>query len=575
MGDFVKIYVKKTVPKNPELIQAVEENNVKMVAELLKKNPNTGMMTTEKGIPILYVAIENRSADIVRILLENGANPDERGNYDDDSSPLHLAIRLGHYEITNLLLEYGADVNRASVWEERTPIELAIKSENPRLVALLCRFDAVIKAKDKSESKPISTILDTCRKSSAIRTGSFHKIVRHFQKVLRDYGTVYIQSQKTGQCYSDAFQFILYYADGLNQFFIENAVKQDMLPEREKKRIFPKNGMNVEKYMKKGNDLVDLYMAFTGNRFLNMVQSNPMQIVGPAKTLKRRKSVIDKTVFNTGVVCSTIIHIYDLFQKAIPSYGHIGIDRDEKGNLTEDSELMFWSSLLRKVPSKYGSGGIYTPDTLVEDQEQYIIGILFVLYPSDYRENVGHEIAIVKIFGKWYLCDDNIGFAQPIEFTIEELKTKNVSYEMKAGTISYMLYNTEGERELFSYQFKDPLFNYSDAYGDMGEVDEGRSVATPRGKTISRKYITWDPKGRAATTKYDYKVIPPPERKLVTWKEGNVEVTEYQNVLNYQDFLEKEKLRRIMEMDDGGFRNSVSVGGARTKTRRIHRTRKN
>lgn len=603
MDGFRSIFVRKTIPFDERLVAAVKTKNLDAVVSFFVENPDLGNMRDKAGVPLLYFAIQNRTHNIARALLDNKANPDEMGNYNtDDSFPLHLAIRLKDVEMTQILLDYGADVNKLTYSGTRTPLALAVETDNPRLVATLCRFGAVVDqlidipiprslrnssfiALNLAKSKQVRTILETTQKLSLQSAGSYSKILKLWQGLLEEYNTVYIQSQKTGQCYSDSFQFILYYADGLNRFFIENAVKQDQLSEKQKKRLFIRNDLNVKKYMDKGNDLLELYMAYTGNRFLNMVKSKPMQLVGPAKTLKRRPSVMGRAILNTGIVCSSIINLYDLFQKGEQEYKLFNLDVDEKGNLREEASLMFWNGLLKKIPSQYGSGGVYTNETLPENQYPYVVGVQIVGFPSDYRDMVGHAVSVVKILGNWYLCDDNIGFAQKIELTIEELVHSTIGYNLEAGELTYILFdNTKSNtnetkvRELFTYKSTDPLVNRSQSFGTMFEYVSSGNTEGATNKLVSRKYITWDPRGRAATTKYEYKVIPPPPRKLVKWKDGDMEFTEYEDVLETKEAMEKLKMlaerRRREEL--GNVNNNAVPGynseGGRRKTRKQRRS---
>jgi ankyrin repeat protein len=54
----------------------------------------------------LQVAAERGQVDIVRLLLEHGADPEERGEY--GWKPVHLAAHWGHDDVVHLLLEKGA-----------------------------------------------------------------------------------------------------------------------------------------------------------------------------------------------------------------------------------------------------------------------------------------------------------------------------------------------------------------------------------------------------------------------------------------------------------------------------------
>ena len=59
----------------------------------------------------LFVASMNNLVDMVRWLVESGANVHEgRGN---GGTPLFIAAERGHVEVVRLLLEFGAATNKA------------------------------------------------------------------------------------------------------------------------------------------------------------------------------------------------------------------------------------------------------------------------------------------------------------------------------------------------------------------------------------------------------------------------------------------------------------------------------
>ena len=211
------------------------------------------------------------------------------------------------------------------------------------------------------------------------------------------------------------------------------------------------------------------------------------------------------------------------------------------------------------------------------------MGIQFVVSPTDYRDNIGHAVSIVKIFGNWYLCDDNIGFVQRIDITIEELVHSTIGYELEAGVLTYSIYdenkpdeNNTRERELFKYIPTDTLINRSQSYQSMFEVSHTVTEPANQKKFLTRKYITWDPKGRAATTKYDYRVIPPPPRKLITWKNGNMTFQEYEDVLESKKLMEELALlaekRRLEQLGNSGENAGRNSEGGRRMTRRRKRS---
>ena len=79
MDEFRPIFVRKSILSEKRLIDAVKGENLDDVIAFFAEKPDTGNMRDETGIPLLYFAIQNRSHDIARALLDNKANPDEMG----------------------------------------------------------------------------------------------------------------------------------------------------------------------------------------------------------------------------------------------------------------------------------------------------------------------------------------------------------------------------------------------------------------------------------------------------------------------------------------------------------------
>ena len=96
-----------------DLISAVVRGEVNAVSELLQQNVDVNFTTSsiEEGfISPLHVAVANNETEILRLLLENGADVNKEN--EDGETPIFLAL----YEETDdiileFLLKYGADVN--------------------------------------------------------------------------------------------------------------------------------------------------------------------------------------------------------------------------------------------------------------------------------------------------------------------------------------------------------------------------------------------------------------------------------------------------------------------------------
>ncbi|WP_407555005.1 ankyrin repeat domain-containing protein [Streptomyces sp. Pv4-95] len=96
-----------------QLIEAIYEEAPERVAELLRQGASPSAADADGEKP-LYVAAVSGAADIVRLLLEAGASPDEesRGQPGSEGLPLCAAACWGHTEAVRELLAHGADPNR-------------------------------------------------------------------------------------------------------------------------------------------------------------------------------------------------------------------------------------------------------------------------------------------------------------------------------------------------------------------------------------------------------------------------------------------------------------------------------
>jgi ankyrin repeat protein len=83
---------------------------------------NLGRSSVDDGLTPLFYAVSNRKTEVVRLLLENGANPNIAT--DADNVPLLIAASSGDPEIVSLLLKYKASPDHQNSVGD-TPISLA------------------------------------------------------------------------------------------------------------------------------------------------------------------------------------------------------------------------------------------------------------------------------------------------------------------------------------------------------------------------------------------------------------------------------------------------------------------
>ena len=129
--------------EQPLLIAAVQRGDTGLVQYLIEKGADITRYANNEdgeGEPALYLAAQDGHVDIVRMLLDAGAEPDSCG--DHGVTPLHTAAMQRHIEVVQLLLNRGADVNRAKKVGGYTPLHGAAIGGHKDIVKLLLKHGA-------------------------------------------------------------------------------------------------------------------------------------------------------------------------------------------------------------------------------------------------------------------------------------------------------------------------------------------------------------------------------------------------------------------------------------------------
>lgn len=142
MSDFVKNIKNKLSAKEDILIDEVKKGNVENVRMILTESPDIVNITSESGATPLLYAIQNSNFQIVELLLSKGADINKRSA--TGASPLLFAIQKGRNAIVNALIENGADINERHIQNGSTPLLIAAQHGHIDIVKQLVRSGAIV-----------------------------------------------------------------------------------------------------------------------------------------------------------------------------------------------------------------------------------------------------------------------------------------------------------------------------------------------------------------------------------------------------------------------------------------------
>ncbi len=148
----------ENIDYNTFLIHAIENHSLEIVKlifenkkdklKVSKEDSKMLLQSSLQGIHDQYISAKDqwqtmkgfhtnnqnhrKHIDILKLLLSNGldCNVYIKGPYSDQTTPLIYAIENYNYDMFNILLEYGADINLTSPDGKTTPLTAAINEDN-------------------------------------------------------------------------------------------------------------------------------------------------------------------------------------------------------------------------------------------------------------------------------------------------------------------------------------------------------------------------------------------------------------------------------------------------------------
>lgn len=101
-----------------KMLNAVEDGNIEEVTKFLREgvSPDTRRRGTD-GIPAIAIAAQEGHLAMLKLLLENNANPNLSDRLRGETALMRRAV-AGDTNAIKLLLSFGADPNRADIGQE-------------------------------------------------------------------------------------------------------------------------------------------------------------------------------------------------------------------------------------------------------------------------------------------------------------------------------------------------------------------------------------------------------------------------------------------------------------------------
>lgn len=140
-----------------EIHEAVKKNHIQAVQELLSMHPDYVNLKDESGRTPLHIAAEAGNFEVVKLLVENGAEVNAADN--NQQIPLHLTAFHGNRDIAIYLISKGADVNRLDI-RAFNPLHYALALRKLDVAELLITSGSDVNAKNSYGQSAFNQAVD-------------------------------------------------------------------------------------------------------------------------------------------------------------------------------------------------------------------------------------------------------------------------------------------------------------------------------------------------------------------------------------------------------------------------------
>ncbi|MBN2891701.1 MAG: ankyrin repeat domain-containing protein [Bacteroidales bacterium] len=173
------------------LILACYHKNYNITKEIISAGANINQKIAD-GKTALITACDSYQGDsvlvakLVKLLLENGAKPNQNGK--DKDGAIHYAAMYGHFEAVKLLIEYKANINSKGAYGRTALIYASASSGSLEIVKLLIENGANIKAKNDAGENALFDLITREKANTEVADFLIEKGI-NINLSIKSYGT--------------------------------------------------------------------------------------------------------------------------------------------------------------------------------------------------------------------------------------------------------------------------------------------------------------------------------------------------------------------------------------------------
>lgn len=151
MDTIKRLYENVGSGTSKDILEAIMNNDCKYIIKYLESG-NKLDYVDQRGESYLHKAARNDNFEVVDLLIRYGLDVNKKNNFHD--TPLHLAVQFNNLSIVDRLIFKGANVNCKNK-KMITPLHIASKNGQIEIINLLIANQAKISASDENGVKPI------------------------------------------------------------------------------------------------------------------------------------------------------------------------------------------------------------------------------------------------------------------------------------------------------------------------------------------------------------------------------------------------------------------------------------